>query len=65
VIALGEARPVAPNANLDGSDNPGGRARNRRVDITVSPGEQPAPAPTPAATPSPSPTPTATPSPHS
>lgn len=65
VIALGEGRPVAPNANLDGSDNPEGRACNRRVDITVSPGEQPAPAPAPAATPSPSPTPTAPPSPHS
>ena len=26
VIALGEDRPVAPNANLDGSDNPAGRA---------------------------------------
>lgn len=28
----GEARPVAPNA-VDGRDNPGGRARNRRVEI--------------------------------
>jgi outer membrane protein OmpA-like peptidoglycan-associated protein len=55
VIALGEDRPVAPNANPDGSDNPAGRARNRRVDITVKPGEQPVPAPAP--TPSPSPTP--------
>lgn len=54
VIALGEDRPVAPNANLDGSDNPEGRARNRRVDITVSPGEQPMPTPSPRPTPSPS-----------
>lgn len=38
IIALGEGRPVAPNINLDGSDNPEGRARNRRVDITVNPG---------------------------
>ena len=31
----GKADPVAPNSNPDGSDNPGGRARNRRVTITV------------------------------
>ncbi|HET8750231.1 MAG TPA: OmpA family protein [Sphingomicrobium sp.] len=42
IIALGEGRPVAPNVNLDGSDNPEGRARNRRVDIAVSPGASPA-----------------------
>ena len=44
VIALGETRPIAPNANEDGSDNPEGRARNRRVEIEVQPpasGEQP------------------------
>jgi outer membrane protein OmpA-like peptidoglycan-associated protein len=29
----GEADPVAPNARPDGSDNPRGRARNRRVTI--------------------------------
>jgi len=29
----GKAKPVAPNTNPDGSDNPGGRAQNRRVDI--------------------------------
>jgi OOP family OmpA-OmpF porin len=52
VIALGEDRPVAPNANLDGSDNPAGRAKNRRVDLTVSPGDQPAAAPGPAPSPS-------------
>lgn len=57
VIALGEDRPVAPNANLDGSDNPAGRAKNRRVDLTVSPGG----APEPAASPTPSPSPSATP----
>jgi len=28
---LGAANPVAPNANDDGSDNPEGRAKNRRV----------------------------------
>lgn len=35
VIALGEGRPVAPNVKLDGTDNPEGRARNRRVEIEV------------------------------
>jgi outer membrane protein OmpA-like peptidoglycan-associated protein len=30
----GEADPVAPNTKKDGSDNPRGRARNRRVTIT-------------------------------
>jgi outer membrane protein OmpA-like peptidoglycan-associated protein len=32
----GEADPVAANANEDGSDNPKGRARNRRVTITFA-----------------------------
>jgi outer membrane protein OmpA-like peptidoglycan-associated protein len=32
----GEARPVAPNTHPDGTDNPEGRARNRRVEITIS-----------------------------
>jgi outer membrane protein OmpA-like peptidoglycan-associated protein len=32
---LGEAYPVAPNANPDGSDNPEGRQQNRRVEIRV------------------------------
>jgi len=31
----GEAKPVAPNENEDGSDNPEGRQKNRRVEITV------------------------------
>lgn len=35
VIALGEARPIAPNRNLDGTDDPQGRDRNRRVEIKV------------------------------
>jgi outer membrane protein OmpA-like peptidoglycan-associated protein len=34
-IGLGEARPVAPNAHPDGSDNPEGRQKNRRVTIVV------------------------------
>ena len=29
----GEADPVAPNAKPDGTDNPRGRARNRRVEV--------------------------------
>jgi outer membrane protein OmpA-like peptidoglycan-associated protein len=32
---LGETKPVAPNANPDGSDNPQGRQKNRRVSITL------------------------------
>lgn len=35
VIALGEARPIAPNRKLDGSDDMEGRAKNRRVEIRV------------------------------
>jgi len=32
-VGFGESRPVAPNSNPDGSDNPDGRAQNRRVEI--------------------------------
>jgi outer membrane protein OmpA-like peptidoglycan-associated protein len=32
---FGESRPVARNANPDGSDNPEGRQKNRRVEISV------------------------------
>ena len=31
----GKVDPVAPNTKPDGSDNPAGRAKNRRVEITV------------------------------
>lgn len=31
----GESRPIAPNTNPDGSDNPEGRARNRRSELNV------------------------------
>ena len=34
----GEANPVAPNENPDGSDNTEGRQKNRRVEITVKKG---------------------------
>lgn len=61
MVALGEGRPVAPNVKLDGSDNPEGRAKNRRVDITVTPGEAPTPQPSASPTPTPTPSPTAPP----
>ncbi|MGH9210472.1 MAG: OmpA family protein [Acidimicrobiales bacterium] len=32
---FGETQPVAPNENPDGSDNPQGRAENRRVEIVI------------------------------
>jgi len=41
---FGERKPIAPNQNADGSDNPSGRAQNRRVEIrvgTVTPGTPP------------------------
>lgn len=31
----GESRPIAPNTNSDGSDNPEGRAENRRTELNV------------------------------
>ena len=31
----GESKPAAPNENADGSDNPAGRALNRRVEIFI------------------------------
>lgn len=36
LVALGEARPIAPNARDDGSDDAEGRAKNRRVEVTVA-----------------------------
>lgn len=32
---FGETKPVAPNKNPDGSDNPEGRQKNRRVEIVL------------------------------
>ena len=43
VIAFGEQNPIAPNALPDGKPNEEGRARNRRVEISIVPlevGEQ-------------------------
>lgn len=37
-IPLGEQRPIAPNAHLDGTPNQEGRAQNRRVTVTIAPG---------------------------
>jgi outer membrane protein OmpA-like peptidoglycan-associated protein len=34
-VGLGETRPVAPNANADGSDNEAGRQQNRRVEVIL------------------------------
>src|SRR3546814_11067471 len=36
VLGVGETRPIARNAHLDGSDDEQGRAKNRRVDDEVS-----------------------------
>lgn len=35
VVGYGELRPVAPNTKPDGTDNPEGRAKNRRVEIRI------------------------------
>ena len=35
-VGYGETQPVAPNETPDGADDPDGRARNRRVDLTYS-----------------------------
>jgi outer membrane protein OmpA-like peptidoglycan-associated protein len=32
---LGKRYPIAPNQNPDGSDNPAGRAKNRRVEVII------------------------------
>ena len=36
VAGRGKVRPVAPNQNRDGSDNPQGRQQNRRVELSVA-----------------------------
>lgn len=38
VSGMGEAQPVAPNEKPDGSDDPDGRQKNRRVEIIVRKG---------------------------
>jgi OOP family OmpA-OmpF porin len=32
---FGKKYPIAPNKNPDGSDNPAGRAKNRRVEVII------------------------------
>ena len=49
-VGFGETRPMAPNAKPDGSDDPDGRALNRRVEIrtgSAEPGPPPALEPLP------------------
>jgi len=36
VRGFGKSRPVAPNQQADGSDDPDGRQRNRRVEIVIN-----------------------------
>ena len=53
VIAFGEQNPIAPNALPDGEPNEAGRAKNRRVEISIAPPEpfdEPTSAPMPGAT---------------
>jgi outer membrane protein OmpA-like peptidoglycan-associated protein len=33
---FGKKRPIAPNTKPDGSDDPEGRQKNRRVDVVVN-----------------------------
>lgn len=47
-IGLGEDRPAAPNATLQGKDDEAGRQRNRRVDIVAEPAEAAMPAAQPS-----------------
>jgi OOP family OmpA-OmpF porin len=37
IVAMGGDAPLVPNAHPDGSDDPEGRARNRRVEVTATP----------------------------
>ena len=35
VQGYGKSKPIAPNTKPDGSDNPEGREKNRRVEIVI------------------------------
>lgn len=35
-VGLGETQPVAPNQGPDGTDDPAGRERNRRVEMILA-----------------------------
>lgn len=39
-IGKGEAEPVAPNEQADGSDDPEGRQKNRRVEFVITPPQE-------------------------
>ena len=54
VSGRGESEPVVPNMTPDGTDDPAGRALNRRVEIAYTP--KPAPAPSTASSAGASPT---------
>src|SRR5690606_30153070 len=47
IIALGEQRPIAPNALPDGSPDEEGRAKNRRVTVHIVPADAETPTETP------------------
>jgi outer membrane protein OmpA-like peptidoglycan-associated protein len=36
IHGYGKSRPIAPNAQLDGSDDPEGRQKNRRVEVVIN-----------------------------
>jgi outer membrane protein OmpA-like peptidoglycan-associated protein len=36
IRGYGKTRPVAPNTNPDGTDNPRGRQQNRRVEVVIT-----------------------------
>ncbi|MGF7153688.1 OmpA family protein [Novosphingobium gossypii] len=50
VIAMGEGSPAVPNRKPDGTEDPEGQAKNRRVEIAVAVPVAPADLPAPAAT---------------
>lgn len=50
VIAMGEASPAVPNRKPDGTEDPEGQARNRRVEIAVELPVAPADLPAPTTT---------------
>jgi outer membrane protein OmpA-like peptidoglycan-associated protein len=35
IAGFGESKPVAANTHADGSDNPSGRQKNRRVEVVL------------------------------
>ncbi|MBV9631876.1 MAG: hypothetical protein JO230_27530, partial [Xanthobacteraceae bacterium] len=36
IRGFGKSRPIAPNAHADGSDDPDGRQKNRRVEVVIN-----------------------------